>query len=50
MSSELKATGIKLVWLFLGALGELISPEDARNPEALLETLATAYRTRARDG
>lgn len=27
-----------------------INPEDARNPEALLETLATAYRTRAQYG
>ena len=26
------------------------SPEDLRHPEALLETLATAYRTRARYG
>jgi len=27
-----------------------LSPEDARNPELLLEALATAYRTRARYG
>lgn len=41
-------TGRKIIQRLSGRLE--FSPEDARNPEALLETLAVAYRARARYG
>jgi uncharacterized RDD family membrane protein YckC len=43
-----RATGLKIVERLSARLE--FSPEDASNPEPLLESLATAYRTRVRFG
>ncbi len=49
LASEVRTqTARKILQRFAGRLD--FSPEDLRTPEALLETLATAYRTRARYG
>jgi hypothetical protein len=49
LATEVRAeTGRKIVARLSARLE--FSPEDARNHEALLESLATAYRTRARYG
>jgi uncharacterized RDD family membrane protein YckC len=49
LAADVRAeTGRKIVQRLSASLE--FSPEDARNPEALLETLASAYRARARYG
>jgi uncharacterized RDD family membrane protein YckC len=49
LAGEVRAeTGRKIIQRLSASLA--FSPEDARNPEALLETLASAYRARARYG
>jgi uncharacterized RDD family membrane protein YckC len=47
LTADVRAeTGRKIIQRLSGRLE--FSPDDTRNPEALLETLVTAYRTRAR--
>jgi uncharacterized RDD family membrane protein YckC len=47
LTADVRAnTGQKIIQRLSGRLE--FSPDDTRNPEALLETLVTAYRTRAR--
>jgi len=49
LASEVRAqTARQILQRFAGRLD--FSPEDLRSPEALLETLAAAYRARARYG